>query len=114
MASFGRARTSTPYDKDHPVTFADVAGAEEEKEELQEIVDFLKAPRKYNDLGARIPKGVLLVGPPGTGTMCIRDRSQVVEHQPRLRAARMGASGRSERARSGRETGALRTTGRCV
>ena len=67
MASFGRARTSTPYDKEHPVTFADVAGAEEEKEELQEIVDFLKAPRKYNDLGARIPKGVLLVGPPGTG-----------------------------------------------
>ncbi len=67
MANFGRARTSTPYDKEHPVTFADVAGAEEEKEELQEIVDFLKDPRKYNDLGARIPKGVLLVGPPGTG-----------------------------------------------
>ena len=67
MANFGKARTSTPYDKEHPVTFADVAGAEEEKEELREIVDFLKDPRKYNDLGARIPKGVLLVGPPGTG-----------------------------------------------
>ena len=48
-------------------TFADVAGADEEKEELSEIVAFLKEPRKFNDLGARIPKGVLLVGPPGTG-----------------------------------------------
>ncbi len=49
------------------LTFADVAGLDEEKEELEEIVDFLKSPRKYNNLGARIPKGVLLVGPPGTG-----------------------------------------------
>ncbi len=67
MANFGKAHTSTPYDKNHPVTFRDVAGAEEEKEELKEIVDFLRDPQKYNDLGARIPKGVLLVGPPGTG-----------------------------------------------
>ena len=67
MQNFGRARTTTPVDKDHPVTFADVAGADEEKEELREIVDFLRDPRKYNQLGARIPKGVLLVGPPGTG-----------------------------------------------
>ncbi len=67
MANFGKAHTSTPYDKEHPVTFRDVAGAEEEKEELKEIVDFLRDPQKYNDLGARIPKGVLLVGPPGTG-----------------------------------------------
>ena len=67
MANFGKAHTSTPYDKDHPVTFRDVAGAEEEKEELKEIVDFLRDPQKNNDLGARIPKGVLLVGPPGTG-----------------------------------------------
>ena len=67
MANFGKAHTSTPYDKDHPVTFRDVAGAEEEKEELKENVDFLRDPQKYNDLGARIPKGVLLVGPPGTG-----------------------------------------------
>ena len=67
MANFGKAHTSTPYDKDHPLTFRDVAGAEEEKEELKEIVDFLRDPQKYNDLGARIPKGVLLVGPPGTG-----------------------------------------------
>ena len=49
------------------VTFADVAGADEEKQELQELVDFLKEPQKFIDLGARIPKGVLLVGPPGTG-----------------------------------------------
>jgi cell division protease FtsH len=67
VMSFGksRARMSTP-DK-RKVTFDDVAGADEEKEELQEIVDFLKTPRKYLELGARIPKGVLLVGPPGTG-----------------------------------------------
>jgi cell division protease FtsH len=49
------------------VTFDDVAGAEEEKEELQEVVDFLKNPKKYQDLGAKIPTGILLVGPPGTG-----------------------------------------------
>ena len=49
------------------ITFEDVAGADEEKEELKEIVDFLKSPKKYIELGARIPKGVLLVGPPGTG-----------------------------------------------
>ncbi len=62
---FGRARTVEA--KDTAVTFADVAGADEEKQELQELVDFLKQPQKFIDLGARIPKGVLLVGPPGTG-----------------------------------------------
>ena len=62
---FGRARTVEA--KDTAVTFADVAGADEEKQELQELVDFLKEPQKFIDLGARIPKGVLLVGPPGTG-----------------------------------------------
>ena len=60
-----RARMSGPDDK--KVTFADVAGLKEEKEELEEIVDFLKAPKKYIQVGARIPKGVLLEGPPGTG-----------------------------------------------
>lgn len=60
-----RARMSAPGDK--KVTFNDVAGLKEEKEELEEIVDFLKAPKKYIQVGARIPKGVLLVGPPGTG-----------------------------------------------
>ena len=60
-----RARMSSPTDK--KVTFAQVAGLQEEKEELEEIVDFLKTPKKYIQVGARIPKGVLLVGPPGTG-----------------------------------------------
>lgn len=67
MAKFGSARTRMLTDKDKKVTFDDVAGADEEKEELREIVEFLKNPKKYIDLGARIPKGVLLVGPPGTG-----------------------------------------------
>ena len=67
MARFGAARVKTISDRGKKVTFADVAGEDEEKEELQEIVEFLKNPQKYIDLGARIPKGVLLVGPPGTG-----------------------------------------------
>jgi len=68
---FGHARTRTLADQGKPVTFADVAGAEEEKAELQEIVDFLRDPQKFTALGARIPKGVLLVGPPGTGKTLI-------------------------------------------
>ena len=67
MSKFGSARTRMLTDKDKKVTFDDVAGADEEKEELREIVEFLKDPKKYLSLGARIPKGVLLVGPPGTG-----------------------------------------------
>jgi cell division protease FtsH len=64
---FGRSRARR-YSRDHPaVTFADVAGADEAKGDLQEEVDFLRHPQKYHDLGARIPRGVLLVGPPGTG-----------------------------------------------
>ena len=67
-ARFGRARTRTLSDQgEKKVTFEDVAGADEEKEELQEIVEFLRDPKKFVALGARIPKGVLLVGPPGTG-----------------------------------------------
>lgn len=66
--SFGKAHTKVLVDDEkRKTTFEDVAGCDEEKEELAEIVDFLKDPKKYNDLGARIPKGVLLVGPPGTG-----------------------------------------------
>ncbi len=63
---FGKAKVKKADGK-KKTTFADVAGADEEKEEMAEIVDFLKAPQKFNELGARIPKGVLLVGPPGTG-----------------------------------------------
>ena len=65
LSRFGEAKVSTPGEK--KVTFQDVAGADEEKEELREIVEFLREPQKYLDLGAHIPKGVLLVGPPGTG-----------------------------------------------
>ncbi len=71
VARFGKARTRLGSDEKKKVTFADVAGAEEEKEELAEIVDFLKDPAKYTALGARIPKGVLLIGPPGTGKTLI-------------------------------------------
>ncbi len=65
--SFGKAKIKNTNDEKRKTTFDDVAGADEEKEELEEIVEFLKNPQKYNTLGARIPKGVLLVGPPGTG-----------------------------------------------
>ena len=64
---FGKAKLKDIANEKRKATFADVAGADEEKEELSEIVEFLKNPKKYNELGARIPKGVLLVGPPGTG-----------------------------------------------
>ena len=65
--SFGKARIKKAEDDKRKTTFADVAGADEEKEEMTELVQFLKDPKKFNELGARIPKGVLLVGPPGTG-----------------------------------------------
>lgn len=65
--NFGKSKAKIANPENKTVTFQDVAGAEEEKFELQEVVDFLKNPKKYLDLGARIPKGILLVGPPGTG-----------------------------------------------
>lgn len=65
--SFGKSRAKMSTDKDRKITFSQVAGLQEEKEDLEEIVDFLKEPKKYIQVGARIPKGVLLVGPPGTG-----------------------------------------------
>mgnify|MGYP003299915744 FL=1 len=67
MMNFGKSRARLTTDNDKKVTFKNVAGLQEEKEELEEIVDFLRAPKKYTNLGARIPKGVILVGPPGTG-----------------------------------------------
>jgi len=67
MVNFGKSRARMSSDKDKKVTFNDVAGLKEEKDELEEIVDFLKNPAKYNTIGARIPKGVILTGPPGTG-----------------------------------------------
>ena len=65
--SFGKSKARLYRGEGRKITFDDVAGLKEEKEELQEIVDFLRDPRKYQEVGARIPKGVLLVGPPGTG-----------------------------------------------
>ena len=65
--SFGRSRARVSFHDTRRVTFEQVAGLDEEKEEMSEIVSFLKSPQKYNDIGARIPKGVLMVGPPGTG-----------------------------------------------
>ena len=67
MVNFGKSRARMSSEKDKRVTFSDVAGLKEEKDELEEIVDFLKNPAKYNRIGARIPKGVILTGPPGTG-----------------------------------------------
>ena len=72
VARFSTARTRLGSDEKKKTTFADVAGCEEEKEELQEIVHFLKNPKEYTEIGARIPKGVLLVGPPGTGHRVLR------------------------------------------
>ena len=83
--TFGKANIKNQANT-RKATFADVAGADEEKHELEEIVDFLKNPRKYAELGARIPKGVLLMGPPGTGktllarSCCRRSRLPVLLH----------------------------------
>src|SRR5207248_4963892 len=67
ILSFGKSRARLVAEKETGVTFNDVAGCDEAKYELQEVVDFLKNPNRYKSLGAKIPKGVLLVGPPGTG-----------------------------------------------
>ncbi len=67
VMSFGKSRARTQIDPNNKVTFDDVAGADEEKEELKEVVEFMRSPKRFTEMGARIPKGVLLVGPPGTG-----------------------------------------------
>ena len=67
VMNVGRAKVKDESTNQKTATFADVAGEDEEKEELKEVVEFLKSPEKFNSLGARIPHGVLLVGPPGTG-----------------------------------------------
>ena len=67
VMQFGKSKAKVVIDEKNKVTFDDVAGADEVKEELEEIVEFLKSPKKFNDIGAKIPKGVLLYGPPGTG-----------------------------------------------
>ena len=83
MMNFGKSRAKMmPDDPAKRVTFANVAGLKEEKEELEEIVDFLRAPQKYTKLGARIPKGVLLVGPPGTGKTLLAKAVAGEAHAP--------------------------------
>ena len=83
VMNFGKSRARMQDPTKNKITFADVAGADEEKEELQEMVDFLKNPRNYTELGARIPKGVLLVGPPGTGkTLLAKAVAGEAHHQP--------------------------------
>ena len=67
VMNFGKSRAKLTLDSEKKVTFKDVAGLAEEKNDLEELVDFLKSPKKYTEIGARIPKGILLVGPPGTG-----------------------------------------------
>ena len=67
MSNFGKSHARVQTGDENRITFADVAGADEEKAELQEVVEFMKEPKRYSDIGARVPKGVLLVGPPGTG-----------------------------------------------
>ena len=84
--NFGKSNAKVYMENETGKTFKDVAGQEEAKESLTEIVDFLHNPSKYKEIGARVPKGILLVGPPGTGKtqMCIRDRQKELEKQQKL------------------------------
>ena len=82
MMNFGKSRAKMTSDGDNKITFDEVAGLKEEKEDLEEIVDFLKSPNKYIELGARIPKGILLVGPPGTGKTLLAKAGAGEAHVP--------------------------------
>ena len=90
MMNFGRSRAK--LSRDSKVNFTNVAGLEEEKEELEEIVDFLKNPQDYGRLGARIPKGVLLVGPPGTGKTLLAKAVAGWPNRPRRASIRLSAT----------------------
>jgi ATP-dependent Zn protease len=90
MMSIGKSRAKVYVEKETGVTFADIAGVEEAKAELKEIVDFLKAPDDYGRLGARIPKGILLVGPPGTGKTLL---ARAVAGEARAMVTRFGMDG---------------------
>ena len=94
--SFGKSRAKLSTDSDKKVTFDHVAGLKEEKEELEEIVDFLKEPKKYIQVGARIPKGVLLVGPPGTGKTSIAKSLSRALKKPYVRISLGGVRDEAE------------------
>ena len=92
VMNFGKSRARMSDPSKNPITFKDVAGAKEEKEELQEMVDFLKNPKAYTDMGARIPKGVLLVGPPGTGKTLLAKAVAGWPNRPRRASIRLSAT----------------------
>ena len=93
--NFGKSRARMTNHDEIKVTFANVAGLQEEKEELAEIVDFLKAPKKYVQVGARIPKGVLLEGPPGTGkTLLLYDIAMKLSRRQQICMIHCGNAGK--------------------
>jgi cell division protease FtsH len=119
VMSFARSKAKVYADDDVAVRFADVAGVDEAEEELKEIVEFLKTPKKYTSIGGRIPKGVLLVGPPGTGKRCSSASAHhacaTCSHRPmpRLRASSSSTNSmRSARSGSSRRWAATKSVSR--